>query len=508
MKNIFGSPANNSGFPCDARQGVSSLALLIFTAVFMAVSVSLVSLKFSGANSNEGFFQRTSSSILKTFGNIFSPRVEKPVLEIDLSKNTGTDKSAEKNSVPKIIKNNSDAVPKNKIAENFSVTIPQNENENLAPTSTQSPQPEQKTQKEISECDFSKTGNSDHRIIFSEVNWMGSKESPNDEWIEIKNNSGSDISLSGWQILSADKNIKIILSDGNKISAGSLYLLERTDDNSAPEASADAIYSGTLSNSGTILKIFSNDCSISDEIDASKKWPAGDSVSRRSMERSVLDFSWHTSATDGGTPKKENTAAFSRKEPEIIFLQPEAPQNIIPENQTASSSPQNTQQQNPADGTHILIAEVQTTGGSGKTTNDFIKIFNPSSSPFDLKGYRLVKRTKTGSSDTSLKSWTSDALIPSQGYYIWANSSFSSLTPSPDATTSGSISDDNGIAIRQGAEDTGTIIDAVAWGGAQNTFIENSPYAANPGANQILSRKTINGTLQDTDNNQNDFEVK
>lgn len=503
MKNIFGSPAENNGSMPDLRQGVSSLALLIFTAIFIIVSVSLVSLKFSANNSTEGLFQRTSSAVLKTFGNIFSLKEKKPALEIDISENTGENKPAVKTPATQAIKNTSSAVHENKIAENLSVPIPQNENQTAVP-----PQQEQKTKKEILECVFSKQGEPNHQIIFSEINWAGSKESPNNEWIEIKNNSGKDISLDGWQILSADKNIKIILSGENIIPAGNLYLLERTDDASAQDAAADTIYSGALSNNGAGLKIFSDDCSLSDEIDASNKWPAGNSSERKTMERSVLDLSWHTSSVAGGTPKKENSMAFSTQEPYISFAAPggikdSAPSDIGTQDQNAAVTPSNS-----ADGTHILIAEVQITGGSGKTTNDFIKIFNPSSSPFNLKGYRLVKRTKTGTNDTSLKSWTSDAVIPSHGYHIWANSSFSSLTPPPDTTTSGSIADDNGIAIRQGAEDTGTIIDAVAWGSAQNIFIESSPYAANPGANQILSRKTLNGSLQDTDNNQNDFEVR
>ncbi|MDP3948759.1 MAG: lamin tail domain-containing protein, partial [bacterium] len=287
----------------------------------------------------------------------------------------------------------------------------------------------------------------------------------------------------------------------NKISSGGLYLLERTDDNSAPGVTADAIYAGALSNNGAYLKIFDADCNLSDEIDASKKWPAGDSAARKTMERSVLDFSWHTSNYPGGTPKKENSTAFS-KGAEGMSQPADSPST---DNQTTSTPDSQIQNQASA---HILIAEIQITGGSGKTTNDFIKIFNSSSAPFNLKGYRLIKRTKTGTSDTSIKSWTADAFVPASGYYTWANSSFTALMPPPDVTTSGSIANDNSIAIRQGSENSGTIIDAVAWGAAQNGVAENDVYPLNPDANKILSRKSANGILQDTNNNQNDFEIK
>src|SRR3989344_5887790 len=415
------SEKNYFGLHC--RQGVSSIALLIFAAVFIMATFSFTSLKFYDKNnlgSGENLLSRTSAVIFKTLGGAFSSEEKKPVLEIDLGKNSD-----------------------------------------------------------------------------------GDNESSNNEWIEIKNNSGRVLGLNGWQILSGDGNVKIIFKEENKISSGELYLLERTDDNSVPDVTADMIYSGALSNSGAALKIFDADCNLSDELDASKKWSAGDSAARKTMERSILDFSWHTSNSPGGTPKQENSMAFSTKGIEETSQLVDSPVG----NQTTTSAAPDSQTQNQTTA-HILIAGIQITGGSGKTTNDFIKIFNPSSAPFNLKGYRLIKRTKTGTSDTSIKSWTADAFIPAGGYYMWANSSFPALNPPADITTSGSIASDNSIAIRQGSENSGTIIDAVAWGAAQNGVAEGSLYPANPGPNQILSRKSANGILQDTDNNQNDFEIK
>ncbi len=509
---FFTNADSENCFRANQRKGFSALALLIFSTVFIVSSVAFVSFKFSPKNnSEEGFLGRASGAILKTFGNIFSAPEEKPVLEIDLGENENV---TEKTSGP-VSSNIADLKIKKSVPESLSApaaVTPENLTAGL-------PSPEKESAKKISDCDFSppgadppladKTETPNHQIIFSEVNWAGSKESPNDEWIEIKNNSGKDISLGGWQILSADKNIKIILTDKDKISVGGLYLLERTDDNSAVGVDADAIYSGTLSNSGTAMKIFSDDCSVSDEIDVSGKWPAGDSVARKTMERSFLDFSWHTSANAGGTPKKENSAAFSTKEPYISFAQPGGTaDNSQTENQTNASGTQNSQQQN-QNGSKILIVEVQITGGTGKTTNDFIRIFNPSSAPFNLNGYRLVKRTASSTSDISLKSWISDAFIPANGLYTWANSSFTNLTPPPDIMMSGTIADNNSVAVRQGPNDTGTIIDAVAWGaGHLNPLVESFAYLENPDANQILSRKSASGTLQDTDNNQNDFEIR
>lgn len=136
-----------------------------------------------------------------------------------------------------------------------------------------------------------------------------------------------------------------------------------------------------------------------------------------------------------------------------------------------------------------LISQVQITGGSGHTADDFVEIFNPNSAPFNLKDYRLVKRTKTGNTDTSLKSWTADTYIPARSFYLWANSGFTGISVVPDVTTTGSIANDNGVALRQGAEDTGALVDSVAWGAANNGFIVVT--SQNSGPNEALLRSDI-----------------
>lgn len=162
----------------------------------------------------------------------------------------------------------------------------------------------------------------------------------------------------------------------------------------------------------------------------------------------------------------------------------------------------------PGSPSYIVISGVQTTGGSGQTTNDFVQLYNPTSNPLNLKGYRLVKRTKTSISDTLLKSWTTDTMILPGATYVWANTDYTTIAQAPDVTTSGSIADDNGVALRNGPNDTGTIIDAVAWGATQNVFIEGSAYPTNPTANQLLARKMAGGVPQDTDNNADDFQIQ
>jgi hypothetical protein len=151
-----------------------------------------------------------------------------------------------------------------------------------------------------------------------------------------------------------------------------------------------------------------------------------------------------------------------------------------------------------------IISQIQI-GSADSTKHDFIKLFNPTGNPFDLKGYRLVKRTKTGTSDSSLKSFNTSLIIPAQGYLTWANSADGFADSiGADCATATDISKDNAIALRLGAQDSGQIIDAVAWGEANNGLGEGANVATNPAPGQILVRRNN----QDNDNNSQDFDIQ
>ncbi len=339
------------------------------------------------------------------------------------------------------------------------------------------------------------------KLIINEVAWAGTLNSANDEWIELKNISGSELDISNWQLLDKEEQIKIIIPANTKLNAGGLYLLERTNNDSVPNVSAGQIYTGALSNTEEGLRLFDSQCNLLDEVFAGSSWPAGDNGARRTMERSS-DLNWHTYSGNGennifGTPKKENSP--------VVYQSGGG-------GGSGGAVPTNAETNNvvnePPAPLKILISEVQITGGTGKANNDFIELYNPNSAPINLNGYRLVKRTKTGTSDASIKSWTSDVTIPAKGYYLWTNSDFVDITATPDVTTTATLANDNGIAIRFGAEDTGIVIDSVGWGEAQNIFVEGSVFGVNPGANQSIQRKFQNNAFMDTDDNAADFETQ
>ncbi|MDO8464228.1 MAG: lamin tail domain-containing protein, partial [Gallionella sp.] len=313
--------------------------------------------------------------------------------------------------------------------------------------------------------------------------------------------------ISNWQVLDKEEQIKITMPTNTKILAGGFLLLERTDDNSAPNVKADIIYTGALSNSNEALRLFDDKCGLIDEVFANSEWPAGETGTKRTMERQA-DMGWWTynGAGEGsgdalilGTPKKENMV-------KVVYYGGGGGGGAVTAVVVETNNNLNTQP------SKILISEVQITGGTGKTDNDFIELYNSNDSRVNLKGYRLVKRTKTGTTDTSIKSWTDNAYIEAKSFYLWANSEYTDISVAPDITTSGSLANDNGVALRFGAEDTGTIIDSAAWGAAENSFIGTGVFSQNPGVGQGIQRIRSTSSGQeifiDTDNNAADFEIQ
>ncbi len=117
-------------------------------------------------------------------------------------------------------------------------------------------------------------------VVISEIAWMGTLASDDDEWIELYNNTANEINLSGWILSAQDGTPKINLT--GKIPAQSFYILERTDDTAITDIVADQIYTGALNNSGEHLILKDSSGNIIDEVDA---WYSGDVTKRATMER-------------------------------------------------------------------------------------------------------------------------------------------------------------------------------------------------------------------------------
>ena len=155
-------------------------------------------------------------------------------------------------------------------------------------------------------------------IVINEIAWMGTNNSPQDEWIELYSNLSSPINISGWKLKSDDGTPEIILE--GKIPAKGFFLLERTDETTLIDIKSDLIYKGNLNNNGEHLKLFDSEGKIIDEIDCSNDWFKGDNETKRTMERKDTwtlgenPENWQNSQDTGGTPKSKNSPGEKIKE--------------------------------------------------------------------------------------------------------------------------------------------------------------------------------------------------
>ncbi len=154
---------------------------------------------------------------------------------------------------------------------------------------------------------------------------------------------------------------------------------------------------------------------------------------------------------------------------------------------------------------HLVISQFQV---AGSTANDeFIELHNTSSSAVDLNGFRIVYRSTAGTNDVNFAEWTTSTVVPAGGYYLIASTGYDGGVPpnfiyNPTTCQCSMSATGGGIAIRNGAPNTGVIFDSVGYGSASNAFIETA-VTATPPANAGQSR--LNNGCQDTDNNAGDF---
>ncbi|HEX2763966.1 MAG TPA: Calx-beta domain-containing protein [Allosphingosinicella sp.] len=154
--------------------------------------------------------------------------------------------------------------------------------------------------------------------------------------------------------------------------------------------------------------------------------------------------------------------------------------------------------------TTLVINEFAVAGASA--ADEYVEIKNISGQEIDLTGYRIVYRSSAGTTDVAVFAFPAGTKIAAGGYLLITNSSGYAGAVAGDFTwTTGSTGTfaaaAGGLAIRNGALNTGTIVDSVAYGTATNAFREGGANAPAPSSAQAALRS------QDTDSNSTDFAV-
>lgn len=168
-------------------------------------------------------------------------------------------------------------------------------------------------------------------VVINEIMWMGSQGNTADQWIELRNTTGSSINISNWVVdnLGSGVNNNIVIPGGSTIPGNGFFVISNdTEATSAINVTPDYQTSDVqLQTNGEQLILRSSaGGTVIDTANDSGDWHAGDPGTgqdpKRSMERNntpgdgTLAGSWHTatSATnmDAGaaeiaTPKTANS---------------------------------------------------------------------------------------------------------------------------------------------------------------------------------------------------------
>lgn len=158
-------------------------------------------------------------------------------------------------------------------------------------------------------CSYGVVGEKARRnVVINEVAWMGAVSGHSHEWIELRNVSGAPVDLSGWQLLNENDRIHAMFPQQSTFEK-EYILLARTPAVDALRLNPDLVFSGVIRNSNEGLRLFDNECRLIDEVLAFPSWPAGDNVSKRTME--LVSGVWVDSLNPGGTPGTRNTGSLA-----------------------------------------------------------------------------------------------------------------------------------------------------------------------------------------------------
>ena len=131
------------------------------------------------------------------------------------------------------------------------------------------------------------------QVVINEVNWFGNAEASTDEWIEIRNVSGTEMNLSEWTLEGAGPTATPLLQfdNGTSLADGAYLLLARRqgsdvdgERSSLTGLSGVQIHTMELGNIGESLVLRDVAGNSIDQTPVGA-WPAGDNANDLSMER-------------------------------------------------------------------------------------------------------------------------------------------------------------------------------------------------------------------------------
>jgi hypothetical protein len=126
--------------------------------------------------------------------------------------------------------------------------------------------------------------------------------------------------------------------------------------------------------------------------------------------------------------------------------------------------------------TGMLVSEVVTRAAAA--SDQYVELYNASAAGMDLAGLELVYVTASGLTVTRKQTWTS-LVVPAHAHLLIANASGAFAAAADGLFSNGGFSTAGGSLVLRTVSG-GSVVDAVSWGSATNTFVEGSVGSAPP----------------------------
>jgi len=156
------------------------------------------------------------------------------------------------------------------------------------------------------------------QVIVNEIAWMGteiegveSRQWWRYEWLELQNTSDQDVQLTGWSIELHRENLDFTIPLRGTISGGEYFVVGASNKINGIDLNYATLI-GKFANSGQRVVLKNATGKITEEVDATQGWFAGDNEIKLTMERRFSDRSasdkdnWGSSMAAGGTLGCEN----------------------------------------------------------------------------------------------------------------------------------------------------------------------------------------------------------
>jgi len=371
-------------------------------------------------------------------------------------------------------------------------------------------------------------------VVISEFRTRG-PSGGNDEFIELYNPTPSPIDISGWLIRTSNAmggiNTRFTVPTGTLLQSGQHYLIVGTAFSGSVAGEVGAVLSAGIPDNGGIAITLANTTTIIDQVgmDAGSTYQEGTVLAPLSGNTDQSYERRLGGASDSCQETNNNSTDFQ-------LVTPSLPQNtssplslcgVILPTLTSTSTPSNTPTNtatptptntasptntgpatntSPPGATGIVISEFRAIGATGGN-DEFIELYNPTSSPISIGNWMIKKSAGCGSAGvTPIATIPSTVTLAAGQHYLIGGSTYSG-TVAPDLPGQLlSIANDGGIALLQ--SDGVTIVDQV---GLCNTTQYREGTALAPitvNGNRSYDRKSATSPSRiciDSNNNAADF---